>query len=204
MFTRLLLAVPLCVGLSITAVGRGRSVETSMGLSPLEGLVMGTRSGDVDPAVVGHVAAASGRSEAEVLDDLNRSSGLLGLCGDSDMRAITARIDAGDEVADLALDVFCHRIRKYVGAYVAVLGGCDALVFTAGIGEHDPITREMCCQGLESFGLVLDREKNQTGRGQARVISKPDSPVRIVVIPTNEELEIARQTVEVLDSKGFP
>jgi acetate kinase len=122
---------------------------------------MGTRSGDVDPAVVGHVAGAAGRSEADVLADLNRSSGLLGLCGDSDMREIVARTEAGDADAELALDVFCHRIRKYVGAYVAVLGGCDALVFTAGIGEHSAEVRARVCEGLEVFGIALDDERNQ-------------------------------------------
>ena len=115
------------------------------------------------------------------------------------MRDIHARAADGDERARLALDMFSHRIRQYIGAYFFALGNVDSLVFTAGIGEHDPLTREKCCAGLEPFGLILDREKNQTGRGQAREISTPDSPVRILVIPTNEELEIARQTVEVLN-----
>jgi acetate kinase len=178
-------------GASITAVQHGRSVETSMGLSPLEGLVMGTRSGDVDPAVIGHVAAATGRSEADVLADLNRSSGLLGLCGDSDMREITARIEAGDAAAELALDVFCHRIRKYVGAYVAVLGGCDALVFTAGIGEHSPLVRKRVCAGLEVFGIVLDDERNERS---VTVISHDDATTAVLVVPTDEERVIAEQT----------
>jgi acetate kinase len=178
-------------GASITAVQHGRSVETSMGLSPLEGLVMGTRSGDVDPAVIGHVAAATGRSEADVLADLNRSSGLLGLCGDSDMREITARIEAGDAAAELALDVFCHRIRKYVGAYVAVLGGCDALVFTAGIGEHSPLVRKRVCAGLEVFGIVLDDERNEQS---VTVISHDDATTAVLVVPTDEERVIAEQT----------
>jgi acetate kinase len=178
-------------GASITAVQHGRSVETSMGLSPLEGLVMGTRSGDVDPAVIGHVAAATGRSEADVLADLNRSSGLLGLCGDSDMREITARIEAGDAAAELALDVFCHRIRKYVGAYVAVLGGCDALVFTAGIGEHSLLVRKRVCAGLEVFGIVLDDERNERS---VTVISHDDATTAVLVVPTDEERVIAEQT----------
>jgi acetate kinase len=186
-------------GASMTAVKHGRSVETSMGLSPLEGLVMGTRSGDVDPAVVGHVAGASKRSEADVLADLNRSSGLLGLCGDSDMREIVARIDAGDEDADLALDVFCHRIRKYVGAYVAVLGGCDALVFTAGIGEHSSEVRARVCAGLEVFGISLDDERNQ--RSDA-VISRDGSPTAVLVIPTDEEHAIAEQTARLVAGGG--
>ncbi len=178
-------------GASITAVDHGRSVETSMGLSPLEGLVMGTRSGDIDPAVIGHVAAASGQSEADVLAELNRSSGLLGLCGDSDMREITARIAAGDQAADLALDVFCHRIRKYVGAYVAVLGGCDALVFTAGIGEHSALVRTRVCAGLGVFGIALDDDRNERSE---LVISRDDASTAVLVVPTDEEHAIAEQT----------
>jgi acetate kinase len=182
-------------GASITAVQRGRSIETSMGLSPLEGLVMGTRSGDVDPAVIEHVAAAAGRDERDVLADLNRSSGLLGLCGDSDMREITARIEAGDEAADLALDVFCHRIKKYVGAYVAVLGGCDALVFTAGIGEHSPLVRARVCAGLGVFGITLDDERNERS---STVISHDDATTAVLVVPTDEEHAIAEQTAQLL------
>ena len=182
-------------GASITAIRGGRSVETSMGLSPLEGLVMGTRSGDVDPAIIGYVAAASGRAEADVLADLNRSSGLLGLCGDSDMREITARVEAGDEAAALALDVFCHRIKKYVGAYVAVLGGCDALVFTAGIGEHSAPVRARVCGGLEVFGIALDPERNERS---ALVISADDAPTAVLVVPTDEEHAIAEQTARVV------
>ncbi len=182
-------------GASITAVDHGRSVETSMGLSPLEGLVMGTRSGDIDPAVIGHVAAASGQSEAEVLAELNRSSGLLGLCGDSDMREITARITADDQAADLALDVFCHRIRKYVGAYVAVLGGCDALVFTAGIGEHSALVRARVCAGLGVFGIALDDDRNERSE---LVISRDDASTAVLVVPTDEEHAIAEQTARVV------
>ena len=191
-------------GASITAVQHGRSVETSMGLSPLEGLVMGTRSGDVDPAIIGHVAAAGGQSEADVLAELNRSSGLLGLCGESDMREITARIAAGSSAdgeaadaaaADLALDVFCHRIRKYVGAYVAVLGGCDALVFTAGIGEHSALVRTRVCAGLGVFGIVLDDDRNERSE---LVISSDDASTAVLVVPTDEERAIAEQTAHVV------
>lgn len=182
-------------GASMTAVQAGRSVETSMGLSPLEGLVMGTRSGDIDPAVIGYVADASGRSATEVLTELNRSSGLLGLSGASDLREITARISAGDEAADLALDVFCHRIRKYVGAYVAVLGRCDALVFTAGIGEHSALVRARVCAGLEVFGMVLDDARN--ARSDV-VISTDDAPAALLVVPTDEEHAIAEQTARVV------
>lgn len=191
-------------GASITAVQHGRSVETSMGLSPLEGLVMGTRSGDVDPAIIGHVAAAGGQSEADVLAELNRSSGLLGLCGESDMREITARIAAGSSAdgeaadaaaADLALDVFCHRIRKYVGAYVAVLGRCDALVFTAGIGEHSALVRTRVCAGLGVFGIVLDDDRNERSE---LVISSDDASTAVLVVPTDEEHAIAEQTAHVV------
>jgi acetate kinase len=182
-------------GASMTAVQHGRSIETSMGLSPLEGLVMGTRSGDIDPAMIGHVAGADGRSEVDVLDDLNRSSGLVGLCGDSDMREITARIEAGDEDAELALQVFCHRIRKYVGAYVAVLGGCDALVFTAGIGEHSAMVRSRVCAGLEVFGIAVDHERNERS---AAVISGDGAATAVLVVPTDEEHAIAEQTAQLL------
>ncbi len=184
-------------GASMTAVARGRSVETSMGLSPLEGLVMGTRSGDVDPAIVGHVAGATGRTESQVLGDLNRSSGLLGLCGDSDMREIEVRITAGDASAELALDVFCHRIRKYVGAYVAVLGGCDALVFTAGIGEHSALVRARVCAGLEVFGIALDDERN---RRSDVVITRDGASTAVLVVPTDEERSIAEKTALVVAS----
>lgn len=182
-------------GASMTAVQHGRSVETSMGLSPLEGLVMGTRSGDVDPAVIGHVADAAGRSEGDVIAELNRSSGLLGLCGDSDMRQITARAEAGDADAELALEVFCHRIKKYVGAYVAVLGGCDALVFTAGIGEHSAMVRARVCAGLGVFGIALDEERNERS---ATVISDDDASTAVLVVPTDEEHAIAEQTARLL------
>ena len=179
-------------GASITAVRDGESVDTSMGLSPLEGLVMGSRSGDVDPTIVTHVAAATGRLTEDVFDDLNRASGLRGLCGASDMREITARAEASDDDARLAIEVFAYRITKYVGAYLAVLGGrCDALVFTGGIGEHSAVVRSAVCRDLDGLGLVLDAERNV--RGDQRV-STDESPIAILVIPTDEELEIARQT----------
>jgi acetate kinase len=167
-------------------------------MTPLGGVMMGTRGGDLDPGVLMYIAEQKGYSVAEIDRVLQKESGLKGICGSNDMRDIHARAAEGDERARLALDMFIHRIRQYMGAYFFVLGNVDALVFTAGIGEHDPLTREKCCEGLEPFGVVLDREKNQTLRGQAREAGKPDSPVKIFVIPTNEELEIARQTVEVL------
>ncbi len=186
-------------GASICAIEKGRSIDTSMGMTPLAGVIMGTRVGDLDPGVLMYIAEQKGYSVAEIDRVLQKESGLKGLCGSNDMRDIHARAAEGDERACLAQNMFIHRIRQYLGSYFFVLGKVDALVFTAGIGEHDPLTREKCCAGLELFGLVLDPDKNQTGRGTARDIGKSDSSVRIFVIPTNEELEIARQTVEVME-----
>jgi acetate kinase len=179
-------------GASATAVAGGRSVDTSMGLSPLEGLVMGTRSGDLDPAIVFHVARGTGLAADAIERALNRDSGLTGLCGDNDLRAIEQRAAGGDERAALALAVFCHRIRKYVGAYTAVLGGIDALVFTAGIGEHSPTVRERVCDGLAFLGVELDANANAAS---TTVVSSDDSAVAVLVVPTDEELEIATQTL---------
>jgi acetate kinase len=165
----------------------------------LGGVIMGTRGGNLDPGALMYIAEQKGYSVTEIDHILQKESGLKGICGSNDMRDIHARAADGDERARLAQDMFIHRIRQYIGAYFFVLGKVDALVFTAGIGEHDPLTRQKCCEGLEPFGLILNSETNRTGRGQARAISTPDSPVRILVIPTNEELEIARQTVEVLE-----
>ncbi len=186
-------------GASITAVAGGRSIETSMGLTPLEGLVMGTRSGDVDPAVLAHVAHASGRPMDDVLDDLNSSSGLKGICGSSDMRDISARAERHDPAAVLAIDVFAHRIKKYLGAYVAVLGGCDAIVFTAGIGEHSPLVRAAACGGLEALGIRVDADRN--ARGDER-IEVPGAPVAILVVPTDEEHAIAKHAAALAGAAG--
>lgn len=191
----LMIVAHLGNGASMSAISHGRSVETSMGLSPLEGLVMGTRSGDLDPAIIAHVATSTGRDPAAVIDDLNRRSGLLGMCGVSDMREVEARAAAGDSAARLALDVMVHRIVKYVGAYVAVLGGCDALVFTAGIGEHSSSVRAAVCDRLEVFGVALDPERNERS---APVISTDDSTTAVLVVPTDEERVIAGQTAAVV------
>ena len=186
-------------GASVTAVAGGRSVETSMGLSPLEGLVMGTRSGDVDPMVLAHVAHATGRPVEAVLGELNTASGLEGLCGSSDMRAVVARADDGDAAAALALDVFTHRVKKYLGAYLAVLGGCDGIVFTAGIGEHSPRVRAASCAGLERLGILIDPARN--ARDDPR-ISTDDSPVAVLVIPTDEEHAIAVHTANLVNARA--
>ena len=174
----------------------GESIDTSMGLTPLEGLVMGTRCGDLDPAIPFYLAKNLGMDNQALDDLLNRRSGLLGLCGVNDMREIYRRIAQGDPTVVLALDVFCHRLRKYLGAYWIELGRLDALVFTGGIGENDAVVRARTCAGLEGMGILLDEAANQSvGKGERRV-SRSESPVAVLVIPTNEELEIARQTLE--------
>ena len=178
-------------GASVSAVDGGRAVETSMGLTPLEGLVMGTRSGDIDPGVVFHLARTAGLSIDEIDSLLNRRSGMLGLAGVSDFRDIDRLIEQGDTDAALALDVYCHRVRKYIGAYLAVLGGADVITFTAGVGENAAGVRARVLAGLEPLGIRLDPDRN-AGRGGPRVISTDDSAVTVLVVPTNEELAIAR------------
>jgi acetate kinase len=185
-------------GASATAVAGGRSVETSMGLSPLEGLVMGTRSGDVDPALHAHLHREHGWSVEDVDRVLNRGSGLKGLSGHNDFREVTSLREAGDPRATLAFDVFCHRIRKYVGAYYAVLGTVDAIVFTAGVGENSPVARAASLSGLERLGIEVDPERNEARRRDARFVSVEGGDVAVLVVPTNEEWEIARQTVAVV------
>ena len=181
-------------GASVSAIDGGRAVETSMGLTPLEGLVMGTRSGDIDAGVVFHLARTAGMSVDDLDVLLNRRSGMLGLAGVSDFRDIDRLIGEGDADATLAMDVYCHRVRKYVGAYLAVLGGADVITFTAGVGENAANVRAKVLAGLESLGIRLDPARNAV-RGGARVISTDDSPVTVMVVPTNEELAIARATL---------
>ncbi|MEU0369961.1 acetate kinase [Streptomyces sp. NPDC006283] len=185
-------------GASASAVAGGRCVETSMGLTPLEGLVMGTRSGDIDPAVTFHLERVAGMSTDEIDALLNKKSGLVGLCGDNDMREIRRRIDEGDERARLAFDIYVHRLKKYIGAYYAVLGRVDALAFTAGVGENAAPVREAAVTGLEELGLAVDAELNAVRSGEARLISPEYARVAVAVVPTDEELEIARQTFELV------
>ncbi|HZN17809.1 MAG TPA: acetate kinase [Micromonosporaceae bacterium] len=185
-------------GASAAAVSGGRSVETSMGLSPLEGLVMGTRSGDLDPAVVSHLHRVSGMSVAEIDDLLWHRSGLVGLCGDNDMRAVLARRSGGDPAAELAFAVYCHRIRKYVGAYHAVLGRLDAIAFTAGIGEHSAQVRATSLAGLEAWGIAVDPARNEAGGDGPRVVSADGARVSVCVVPTDEELAIAEEVAALL------
>ncbi|WP_225753059.1 acetate/propionate family kinase [Actinotalea sp. Marseille-Q4924] len=185
-------------GASITAVEGGCSVETSMGLTPLEGLVMGTRSGDIDPAVIFHLQRVGGMSTDDIDTLLNRRSGLLGLAGANDLRDVHAAIESGDEEAALALEVYCHRLRHYVGAYYAQLGRVDAIAFTAGVGENDDVVRLESLSGLERLGIVVDPERNEGRKKAETVISPDDAEVAVLVIPTNEELEIAQQAVAVV------
>ena len=190
-----LIVLHLGNGASATAIEAGRSVDTSMGLTPLEGLVMGTRSGDLDPAVIFHLARQTGQSLDELDNALSGGSGLQGLCGVGDMRDVLDREKAGDERAALAVDVYAYRIRKYLGAYTAVLGRVDAIVFTAGVGENAPEIRERVCKGLGGLGFEIDSERNRARDLGMRAIHVESSPVRVLVVPTNEELEIAEQTM---------
>ncbi|MFH1914812.1 MAG: acetate kinase [Pseudomonadota bacterium] len=194
-----LITVHLGNGCSMTAVEQGRSVDTSLGLTPLEGLVMGTRCGDVDPAVHAFLARNKGMDIEAIDAMLNKESGLKGLCGMNDMRDIHAAIDKGDAKAKLALDVQTYRNRKYIGAYMAVLGRVDAIVFTAGIGENDDVVRRESLRGLECFGVTIDAGANGQRAKEPLKISAADSAIEIWVIPTNEELAIARETKSVLN-----
>jgi acetate kinase len=194
-----LITLHLGNGASAAAIAGGRCIDTSMGMTPLEGLVMGTRCGDIDPALVFYLGRATGMSPEAVEAALNRDSGLKGLCGDNDMRAVLARAAHADPDAELAFALYCYRIRKYVGAYMAALGGLDALVFTAGIGENAPAVRAGVCAGLEGLGLRLDARRNVEPVGAANDLSAPDSAVRILVVRTDEEREIAEQTQAVVN-----
>ncbi|MCL2323526.1 MAG: acetate kinase [Oscillospiraceae bacterium] len=181
-------------GSSLCAVDGGKSIDTSMGFTPLEGIAMGTRSGDIDPAVIPFLVKETGKDIDEILNILNKQSGVLGLSGvSSDFRDIEAAKDEGNERAKLALEVFCYRVKKYIGAYIAALGGIDVIVFTAGVGENGPYTRKECCRGLEFLGIKLDDELNKV-RGELKEISTEDSKVKVLVVPTDEELMIARDT----------
>jgi len=190
-------------GASATAVRGGESVDTSMGLTPLEGLVMGTRSGDLDPAVLLYLQRNAGATVDELDDLLNRRSGLLGLAGRGDMRAVIEAAERGEPAARLAFDVYVHRLRHYIGAYLAVLGGTDALVFTAGVGENSAPVRAAALEGLGALGLEVDAAANTRSGGGSRRISPPGAPIDVLVIPTDEEFQIARETASVLAVKDL-
>ena len=187
-------------GASASAVDGGRAVDTSMGLTPLEGLVMGTRSGDIDPGVIMHLRRSAGMSVDDIDTLLNRRSGLIGLSGVNDFRELQQRIDDGDASARLAYDVYIHRLRKYVGAYMIGLGRLDVLTFTAGVGENAAAVRADALANLEHFGIRIDSERNAVRSKSARVISAESSAVTVLVVPTNEELAIARATDDLVRS----
>lgn len=185
-------------GSSISAVLNGKCIDTSMGLTPLEGLPMGTRSGDIDPAIVQFVANKEGKSVDEMLNILNKKSGMLAVSGkSSDFRDLNDGMDNGDERCKLALEIFCYKVAKYIGSYITALHGVDAIAFTAGVGENDSIVRKMVIEYFDYMGIKLDEEENNK-RGDDRYISVPDSSVKVLVIPTNEELRIARETQELV------
>jgi len=179
-------------GASASAVRGGVAVETSMGLTPLEGLVMGTRCGDIDPGVLMHLHRSAGMNVEQVDELLNQNSGLKGMCGVNDFRELCAQMEAGSQAAKLAYDVYIHRLRKYIGAYLAVLGRVDAIAFTAGVGENAANVREDSLSGLKRHGIEVDPERNRSSLRAARVISTDDSETAVLVVPTNEELAIAR------------
>lgn len=191
-------------GASASAIAGGRPVETSMGLTPLEGLVMGTRSGDIDPSIVSYLCRTANMGVDEVESMLNHQSGVLGLAGERDFRRLREMIESGDDSARLAYDVFIHRLRKYIGAYLAVLGHTDVVSFTAGIGENDAAVRRDAVAGLGELGIVIDDDRNTRENKGARRISADDSPIAVLVVPTNEELAIARDCVRELARPAEP
>ncbi len=186
-------------GCSMAAIDAGRCIDTSMGLTPLDGLIMGTRSGAIDPSVVMYLMSQLGFTADQVNDLLNKQSGMIGLTGHSDMRDIRKLYDKGDRNAKLAFEMFAYRIKKFIGAYAAALNGLDAIVFTAGIGENDSMMRERVCLDLDYLGIRLDKAKNAERASEARDVAAKDSKVRILIIPTNEELEIANECMDMLD-----
>jgi acetate kinase len=188
-----IITIHLGNGCSMSAVKEGKCVDTSMGLGPMNGLIMGTRTGDIDQSIIFHMVKQLGYSLDEVNNILNKKSGMLGLTGFSDMRDVQAEINKGNEEAKLAYKMYAYHIKKYIGAYAAVLNGIDAIVFTAGVGENDSLTRKLVSEDLEYLGIHLDEEKNNTRLKGVYEINKTGATVKILVVPTNEELEIARQ-----------
>ena len=188
-------------GASVTAIKRGKSIDTSMGFTPLEGLVVGTRSGDIDPAIVSFIKQKENLSMGEATNILNKKSGVLGISGvSSDFRDLENAVAEGNERAELALKVFAHKVKFYIGAYIAEMNGVDAIVFTAGVGENDIGMRDVICSELGNLGIKIDLVKNKV-KGKETIISRDDSNVKILLIPTNEELMIARDTYEIIKSK---
>jgi acetate kinase len=195
-----IITVHLGNGCSMTAVNAGKSVDTSMGFGPVCGLIMGTRSGDVDPFIIFHLVNQLGYSLDQVNNLLNKQSGMLGLTGFSDMRDITKAIAEGSEEAELAYEMYTYRIKKYIGSYAAALNGVDAVVFTGGVGENDMNVRRMVCTDMEYLGIQLDEEKNKVRSAGVREINTKDARTKVLIVPTNEELEIVKQCYELLNT----
>ena len=182
-------------GASATAVQRGKSIDTTMGFTPLEGLMMGTRSGSIDPAIPCFLEGVESLSPEQILDIFNKKSGFMGIAGMTDLRDIHQAVEEGNTKAKLALDMFTYRVKLAIGSYIAIIGEIDALVFTAGIGENDDITRALICSNMTHLGITIDPKKNSIRSGELREINTSNSPVKVIVAPTNEELEIAEQTL---------
>ena len=193
-----IITIHLGNGCSMTAIKDGKSIDTTLGFGPMNGLIMGTRSGDVDQSIIFHMVNALGYSLAEVNTMLQKQSGMLGLTGFSDLRDIESNAEQGNKDCQLALLMNAYRIKKYIGSYVAALGGLDAIIFTAGIGENSPYLRKLICADMAFFGLELDEEKNAPRSKEIREISTQNSIAKILVIPTNEEIEIANQVFDLL------
>ena len=196
-----LVTIHLGNGCSMTAVNAGKSIDTSMGFGPLNGLVMGTRSGDVDPFIIFHLVNQLGYSLDQVNNILNKQSGMLGLTGFSDMRDVTRAIAEGNEDAELAYTIYAYRIKKYIGMYAAVLNGLDAIVFTGGVGENDINIRRMACNNMDFLGIQIDEEKNKIRSNDIREINSENAAIKVLIVPTNEELEIVKQCFELLQEE---
>ena len=192
------ITVHLGNGCSMAAVKKGKCIDTSMGMTPLAGVMMGTRTGDIDPAIISYLVENNNMTPQELDTVFNKKSGLMGICGMNDMRDIHAKAEEGDEMAKLAVDMFAYRVKKYIGAYTAVLGTIDIVAFTAGIGENDDIVRAAVCEDMSGLGINVDLKKNEGRFGEPQAIHEDGSPVQVWVIPTNEELQIAQDTVNVV------
>lgn len=193
-----LITIHLGNGASMAAIKNGKSIDTTLGMTPLDGLVMGTRVGDLDPGVIFYLVEERGYSIEKVKTLLNKESGMKGLAGENDLRTVTERAENGDEQSQLALDIYCYRIKKYVGAYMAAIGPISAIVFTAGVGENSAVVRELVCTEMDHLGIQLNKQKNRERTSDIRDVSENGSPIRILITPTNEELEIANQTYNLL------
>ncbi|MBI5057156.1 MAG: acetate kinase [Nitrospirae bacterium] len=197
-----LITLHLGNGASAAALKGGKSIDTSMGMTPLEGLIMGTRCGDIDPAIQFYLSRSAGKTSDELESLLNHESGLLGICGANDMREIQRSAEQGNKRARLAITMFCYRIKKYIGAYYAVLGRVDAIVFTGGIGENASQVRKGSCEGLDCLGIMIDDDKNKLQYEGVFEIQRAEGQVKLLVVPTNEELAIARQTMQIISASG--